>query len=65
MQSVVFNYCKAFPRSFKRSLTKSSAVHTMALKLSIEQNIRCEDVVKIAEQAAEVMLAIYNSKVRN
>ena len=37
---------------------------TMAhLKVSLTQDIQCEDVVKIAEKAAEAILAVYNSKV--
>lgn len=35
------------------------------LKVAVEQNIRCEDVAKIAEKAAEAILAVYNSKVGN
>lgn len=34
-----------------------------ALNLTIEQHIACEDVVAIAEKAAEAILAVYNSKV--
>lgn len=48
-------------RSSHRILAHSFA--TMAsLKISLEQNIRCEDVVKIAEKAAEAIMAVYNSK---
>ena len=34
-----------------------------SLKVSLEQNIRCEDIVKLAEKAAEAIMAVYNSKV--
>ena len=33
------------------------------LKVALEQDIRCEDVVKIAEKAAEAIISVYNSKV--
>jgi hypothetical protein len=52
---------KIFNRSSHRI---SASFATMAsLKVSLEQNIRCEDVVKIAEKAAEAILSVYNSKV--
>jgi hypothetical protein len=35
----------------------------MSLNIPITQHISCEDVVKIAEKAAEAILAVYDSKV--
>lgn len=35
----------------------------MSLTIPITQHISCEDVVKIAEKAAEAILAVYDSKV--
>lgn len=35
----------------------------MSLTIPITQRISCEDVVKIAEKAAEAILAVYDSKV--
>lgn len=35
----------------------------MSLTLHIEQNITCEQVVQIAERAAQAILDVYNSKV--
>jgi hypothetical protein len=54
---------KLFNRSSHR-ISLHSPLAMASLKLSLEQNIRCEDVVKIAEKAAEAILAVYNSKVR-
>jgi len=35
----------------------------MSITLSIPQTIRCEDVIEIAEKAADAILAVYDSKV--
>jgi len=34
-----------------------------ALILDIKQLVKCEDIVKIAQKAAEAILKVYNSKV--
>ncbi len=53
-----------FTRSSHR-ISLPSPIAMASLKVSLEQNIRCEDVVKIAEKAAEAIIAVYNSKVSN
>jgi hypothetical protein len=55
---------KLFNRSSHR-ISVHPFVTMASLKVSLEQNIQCEDVVKIAQKAAEAILAVYNSKVSN
>jgi len=38
-------------------------VSDMSIQLSIPQTIKCEDVIQIAEKAADAILAVYDSKV--
>jgi hypothetical protein len=54
---------KLFTTRSSHRISFQSPIVMASLKVSLEQNIRCEDVVKIAEKAAEAILAVYNSKV--
>lgn len=47
----------------KRASDRRSSIMA-ALDIDLKQHIKCEDVVKIAENAAAAIMAVYNSKVR-